>query len=100
MNYESTNISEGDNKKKIRLSFCVGSYRQTVYIGIYELPGGRVAYGEQPEDTLRRVLHDDAGLHMDRSELVDVISYIDKDDRDIQYAVITYNVLLSEGTTA
>lgn len=70
--------------------------RQSI-LGLYELPGGRVAYGEQPEDTLRRVLHDDAGLHMDRSELVDVISYIDKDDRDIQYAVITYNVLLSEG---
>lgn len=72
------------------------SGRQSI-LGLYELPGGRVSYGEQPEDTLRRVLHDDAGLHMNKAELVDVISYIDKDDRDIQYAVITYSVLISKG---
>lgn len=63
-------------------------------MGLYELPGGRVEYGEQPEDSLRRWLYDEAGLHMERADLFDVITYIDKDDRDIQYAVITYDVLL------
>lgn len=61
-------------------------------LGLYELPGGRLSYGEQPEDALRRYLHDDVGLHIDKAALVDVVSYIDRDDRDIQYAVITYNV--------
>jgi ribonuclease HI len=70
--------------------------RETI-LGLYELPGGKVAYGEQPEDTLRRYLHDDVGLHVDKADLFDVVTYIDHDDRNIQYAVITYNVTLAEG---
>ena len=66
-------------------------------IGQYELPGGRVAYGEQPEDTLRRYLHDDTGIHISKADLFDVVTYIDHDDRDIQYAVITYNVTVADG---
>jgi len=64
-------------------------------LGLYELPGGRLNYGEQPEDALRRCLHDDTGLHINRATLFDVVTYIDKDDRDIQYAVITYKVSLA-----
>ena len=66
-------------------------------LGKFELPGGKLAYGEQPEDALRRYLHDDAGLHIETATLFDVVTYIDRDDRDIQYAVITYNVVLAEG---
>lgn len=66
-------------------------------LGLYELPGGRLTYGEQPEDTLRRYLHDDVGLHMRKATLFDVVSYIDRDDRNIQYAVITYTIELAEG---
>jgi ribonuclease HI/ADP-ribose pyrophosphatase YjhB (NUDIX family) len=65
-------------------------------LGLYELPGGRLAYGEQPEDALRRYLHEDAGLHIANAKLFDVVTYIDHDDRDIQYAVITYRVELAE----
>ena len=66
-------------------------------LGLFELPGGRLAYGEQPEDTLRRYLHDDTGLHIDKAKLFDVVTYIDHDDRDIQYAVITYDVQIADG---
>src|SRR3989344_988243 len=66
-------------------------------LGKYELPGGKLAYGEQPEDTLRRYLHDDAGLHIQTAELFDAVTYIDRDDRDIQYAVIVYEVVLASG---
>lgn len=66
-------------------------------LGLYELPGGRLAYGEQPEDALRRYLHDDTGLHVGKAELFDVVTYIDHDDRDIQYAVITYQITIAEG---
>lgn len=72
------------------------SGRQTI-LGQYELPGGRLAYGEQPEDALRRYLHDDAGLHMQTAQLFDAVTYIDRDDRDIQYAVIVYMVAVAEG---
>jgi len=66
-------------------------------LGSYELPGGKVSYGEQPEDTLRRYLHDDIGLHISTATLFDVVTYIDHDDRDIQYAVITYTVAPASG---
>ena len=64
-------------------------------LGLFELPGGKLAYGEQPEDALRRYLHDDAGLHIQTAQLFDAVTYIDQDDRDIQYAVIVYLVSLS-----
>lgn len=61
-------------------------------LGKFELPGGRVGYGEQPEDTLRRYLYDDIHLHVHSSRLYDAVTYIDHDDRDIQYGVIVYTV--------
>ena len=69
--------------------------RETI-LGRYELPGGRLAQGEQPEDALRRYLHDDAGLHIQTAQLFDAVTYIDHDDRDIQYGVIVYLVALAE----
>lgn len=68
--------------------------RDTI-LGKYELPGGKLAYGEQPEDALRRYLHDDAGLHIQSSQLFDAVTYIDHDDRAIQYGVIVYLVTLA-----
>lgn len=68
--------------------------RQTI-LNQYELPGGRLAYGEQPEDALRRYLHDDAGLHIQTAQLFDAVTYIDHDDRDIQYGVIVYLVAIA-----
>jgi len=62
----------------------------------YELPGGKLAYGEQPEDALRRYLHDDAGLHVQSAQLFDAVTYIDHDDRAIQYGVIVYLVTLTQ----
>ena len=65
-------------------------------LGKYELPGGKLGYGEQPEDALRRYLHDDAGLHMQSAKLFDAVTYIDYDDRAIQYGVVVYTVSLSD----
>ncbi len=66
-------------------------------LGKFELPGGKIAYGEQPEDALRRYLHEEVGLHIKTAELFDVVTYIDRDDRDMQYAVITYMVNIAQG---
>ena len=68
--------------------------RQSI-LGKYELPGGKLAYGEQPEDAMARYLKDDAGLNMQSAQLYDVLTYIDHDDRDIQYTFILYLVSLS-----
>jgi len=65
-------------------------------LGKYELPGGKLGYGEQPEDALGRYLHDEAGLIIQTAQLFDVLTYIDHDDRDMQYVFILY--LVSVGT--
>lgn len=59
-------------------------------LGKYELPGGKLDYGEQPEDALARYLEADAGMVMRSAQLFDVLTYIDHDDRDIQYTFILY----------
>jgi ribonuclease HI/ADP-ribose pyrophosphatase YjhB (NUDIX family) len=85
-------IQQGDKSLLVRRA----NGRESI-LGLYELPGGKLAYGEQPEDALRRYLHEDIGLHISRATLFDVVTYIDRDDRNIQYAVITYTVVLADG---
>ena len=63
----------------------------------YELPGGRIEYGEQPEPAVRRYIRDDTGLEPQTIQLSDVITYIDQDDRDIQYALIVFLVSVANG---
>jgi len=65
--------------------------RETI-LGHYELPGGRLEYGEQPEDALVRHLKTEAGLVVQSAQLFDVVTYIDHDDRDMQYVFILYLV--------
>jgi mutator protein MutT len=66
-------------------------------LGKYELPGGRLDYGEQPEDSLQRYLQEEAGLTIQTAQLFDVLTYIDHDDRDMQYVFILYLVSLGVG---
>jgi ribonuclease HI len=59
-------------------------------LGKYELPGGKLEYGEQPEDAVIRHLREDTGLVVKTAQLFDILTYIDHDDRDIQYVLILY----------
>lgn len=63
-------------------------------LGKFELPGGKIEYGEQPEDALARHLHTETGLTLQTAQLFDVLTYIDHDDRDMQYVFILYLVVL------
>lgn len=66
-------------------------------LGKYELPGGRIFEKEQPEEALQRYLVDDLGLGVvPKVELVDVFTYHDADDRDIQYAIILYRAAVDD----
>lgn len=82
-------------RKQNKILYLRRSTGRRSIIGKFELPGGRLGYGEQPEDALRRYLQDDAGLSVKAADLNDVITYIDHDDRDVQYTVILYMVVLS-----
>lgn len=79
------------NEKTLLLKRASG--RESI-LGKYELPGGKLDYGEQPEDALGRYLHDDVGLTIRTAQLFDVLSYIDHDNRDIQYVFVLYLVSL------
>lgn len=81
-----------DDAKTLLLRRARG--RQSI-MGKYELPGGKLDYGEQPEDALGRYLKDDVSLTIQSAQLYDVLTYIDHDDRDIQYTFILYLVSLS-----
>lgn len=68
-------------------------------LGKYELPGGKVAYGEQPEDGLKRCIKEATGLSVQTTQLFDVLTYVDHDDRDTQYVFVLYLVsLVSTGS--
>jgi ribonuclease HI/ADP-ribose pyrophosphatase YjhB (NUDIX family) len=67
------------------------SGRQSIY-GKYELPGGRIEYDEQPEDALSRHISEQTRLVPQTIQLSDVLTYIDHDNRDIQYAIVFYLV--------
>ena len=82
-----------DDQKTLLLRRAEG--RQSI-LGKYELPGGKLDYGEQPEDALARYLKDNTGLIIQSAQLFDVLTYIDHDDRDIQYTFILYLVGLGQ----
>ena len=66
--------------------------------GLYELPGGSLHTGEQPIDALKRSLQIHTGIYPETVKMCDVISYIDPDDRELQYVFIVYIVGLPDGS--
>lgn len=64
----------------------------------FELPGGKIEYGEQPDDALKRCIKQSTGLSVQTMQLFDVFTYIDHQDKDVQYVFILYLVsLVSNG---
>ena len=66
--------------------------------GLYELPGGSLHAGEQPIDALKRSLQIHTGIYPETVRMCDVISYIDPDDRELQYVFIVYLIGLPDGS--
>ena len=60
-------------------------------LGKYELPGGRLKEGEQPEDAVRRFLSEQVGVADISLRLADAMTYQDE-GVNAQYAVIIYLV--------
>lgn len=63
-------------------------------MGKYELPGGKLEYREQPEDSLARHVLSDIGVNIETTQLADVLTYVDKDDLSLQYVFIIFNASL------
>lgn len=62
--------------------------------GLYELPGGSLHRGEQPTDALKRSLQIHAGVEPETFRLRDVVSFIDPDDRELQYVFVLFDVAI------
>ena len=62
--------------------------------GLYELPGGRVHIGQQPEDALAHALRIHLNVAPETVQLHDVMTFIDPDDRELQYLFIIFRASL------
>ena len=62
--------------------------------GMYELPGGRVHMNQQPEDAVRHALRIHTNVAAETVQLSDVMSFVDPDDRELQYVFIVYEAAL------
>jgi ribonuclease HI len=62
--------------------------------GMYELPGGRVHMNQQPEDAARHALRIHTNVAAETMQLSDVLSYVDPDDRELQYVFLAYDATL------
>ncbi|MDB5166869.1 MAG: Ribonuclease [Candidatus Saccharibacteria bacterium] len=61
-------------------------------VGKYELPGGTLEDDEQPDDGIRRHLHNDVGIDVQAVQLKDVMSMNNREEGDIQHIFIVYSV--------
>lgn len=62
--------------------------------GMYELPGGRVHMNQQPEDAVRHALRIHTNVAAETVQLSDVLSFVDPDDRELQYVFVVYEAAL------
>lgn len=62
--------------------------------GLYELPGGRVHIHQQPEDALAHSLRIHLKVSPETVQLRDVMTFIDPDDRELQYLFIIFEATL------
>ena len=62
--------------------------------GLYELPGGSVHMNQQPEDAISHALRIHLNVAPEPVQLHDVMSFIDPDDRALQYVFLIYEASL------
>lgn len=67
--------------------------------GKWELPGGKVDFGENPQETAMREVKEEAGFHVKNPELLDrVFSHVwEYDTRKSQVVILPYRCELAGG---
>lgn len=62
--------------------------------GLYELPGAKVHIGQQPEDALAQGLRTHLDVSAETLQIEDVMTFIDPEDRLLQYVFIVFRASL------
>jgi ribonuclease HI len=70
-----------------------------IYTGLYELPGGKVDFGEDPRAAIQREISEEIGREVETLQLFDVHSELDVRDIQHQYIVLVFLVSLRPETT-
>jgi ribonuclease HI len=70
-----------------------------LYTGLYELPGGKVDFGEDPRASLQREVAEEIGREVETQQLFDIHSELDVRDVQHQYIVLVFLVSLKPETT-
>lgn len=68
-----------------------------LYIGQYELPGGKVDFGEDPRAALEREILEETGHDIEALQLQEVYSELDARDPQHQYIVLVFVATLVAG---
>ncbi|MGH7196174.1 MAG: reverse transcriptase-like protein [Candidatus Saccharimonadales bacterium] len=66
-----------------------------LYQNLYELPGGKVDFGEDPKATIHRETFEETGSEIETLQLFDVYSQIDPHDTDHQYLYVIFLATLT-----
>ncbi len=70
-----------------------------LYTGHYELPGGKVDFGEDPRAALQREILEETGHEIETLQINDVYSELDVRDLQHQYIELVFVATLKPGTT-
>lgn len=83
------------NNDKILLLRRVGG--NPAYAGLFELPGGKVDFGEDPKAALLREAKEETGKEIESLQLYDVHSNVDSFDSHHQYIILTFLATIAGG---
>lgn len=66
----------------------------------YELPAGKISFGEQPEEAMTRLVYDNLGVKLDSVKLLDVITFVNlQGSSELANLYIVYEIKINDAET-
>lgn len=85
-------------KQGAKVLFLRRATGNPIYRGMFELPGGKVDFGEDPRASIQREIIEEIGRRAETIQLFDVHSELDVRDLQHQYIVLVFLVSLAPDT--